>query len=126
MLCVAGGTGLAPLKAIIESVIASGRRPNIHLLYGARTAAELYDLPDLIRMEASFPWLRVLPVVSDQPSYDGMRGSLPEVTRRFHSWAEHDVYVCGPSSMVNETVRNLQIDGVPLARIHRDIIHGEH
>ncbi|MEV4178250.1 MULTISPECIES: globin domain-containing protein [unclassified Nonomuraea] len=125
VLCVAGGTGLAPLKAIIESIIASGRRPNIHLLYGARTADELYDLPDLIRMESSFPWLRVLPVVSDQPSYEGMRGHLPEVTQRFHSWAEHDVYVCGPTSMVNETVRRLQIDGVPLARIHRDIIQGE-
>ncbi|TMR98544.1 globin domain-containing protein [Nonomuraea basaltis] len=125
VLCVAGGTGLAPLKAIIESIINSGRRPNIHLLYGARTAEELYDLPDLIRMASSFPWLRVLPVVSDQPSFDGMRGHLPEVTQRFHSWAEHDVYVCGPSAMVNETVRRLQIDGVPLSRIHRDIIQGE-
>ncbi|WP_188193481.1 globin domain-containing protein [Nonomuraea sp. SYSU D8015] len=125
VLCVAGGTGLAPLKAIIESIIASGRRPNIHLLYGARTFDELYDLPDLIQMASSFPWLRVLPVVSDQPSYDGMRGRLPEVTQRFHSWAEHDVYVCGPPSMVNETVRRLQIDGVPLSRIHRDIVQAE-
>ncbi|MEO3868133.1 globin domain-containing protein [Nonomuraea sp. B12E4] len=125
VLCVAGGTGLAPLKAIIESIVASGRRPTIHLLVGARTADELYDLPDLIRMESSFPWLRVLPVVSDQPSYDGMRGSLPEVAQRFHSWAEHDVYVCGPTAMVNETVRRLQMDGVPLSRIHRDIVQGE-
>ncbi|MFC7586713.1 globin domain-containing protein [Nonomuraea antimicrobica] len=126
VLCVAGGTGLAPLKAIVESVIASGRRPNIHLLHGARTAGELYDLPDLIRMESSFPWLRVLPVVSDQPAYDGMRGHLPEVVQRFHRWDEHDVYVCGPHAMVNETVRRLQADGVPLARIHRDIVPGEH
>ncbi|MFI7612224.1 globin domain-containing protein [Nonomuraea terrae] len=125
VLCVAGGTGLAPLKAIIEGIIDSGRRPNIHLLYGARTADELYDLPDLIRMESSFPWLRVLPVVSDEPSYDGMRGHLPEVTQRFHSWAEHDVYVCGPTSMVNETVRRLQSDGVPLSRIHRDVVPDE-
>ncbi|WP_240197155.1 globin domain-containing protein [Nonomuraea lactucae] len=125
VLCVAGGTGLAPLKAVIEQIIASGRRPNIHLLYGARTAAELYDLPDLVRMESSFPWLRVLPVVSHQPSYDGMRGSLPDVTQRFHSWAEHEVYVCGPPGMVRETVRRLQVDGVPLARIHRDVLHDE-
>ncbi|MCA2223755.1 globin domain-containing protein [Nonomuraea aurantiaca] len=125
VLCVAGGTGLAPLKAIIEHIIASGRRPNIHLLFGARTAAELYDLPDLIRMESSFPWLRVLPVVSGQAGYEGMRGRLPEVTQRFHSWAEHEVYVCGPSGMVNETVRRLRIDGVPLSRIHRDIVQGE-
>ncbi|WP_157254139.1 globin domain-containing protein [Nonomuraea typhae] len=125
LLCVAGGTGLAPIKAIVEHVIASGRRPHIHLLFGARTGAELYDLPDLIRLESSFPWLRVLPVVSCQPSWDGMRGYLPEVTRRFHTWSDHDVYVCGPAAMVNETVHRLQADGVPPARIHRDVAHAE-
>nr|WP_101789378.1 globin domain-containing protein [Nonomuraea indica] len=125
VLCVAGGTGLAPLKAVIEQIIASGRRSHVHLLYGARTSAELYDLPDLVRMAASFPWLRVVPVVSHEPAYDGMRGRLPEVTQRFRSWAEHEVYVCGPSAMVNETVQRLQIDGVPLSRIHRDVVHDE-
>ncbi|MFC4587778.1 globin domain-containing protein [Sphaerisporangium corydalis] len=125
IICVAGGTGLAPLKAIVEHVIASGRRPNIHLLVGARTAAELYDLADLSRMEAGFPWLRVLPVVSDDPGYDGMRGPLPEVVQRFHSWADHEVYVCGPPAMVAETVRRLEGDGVPPARIHCDPAQGE-
>jgi NAD(P)H-flavin reductase/hemoglobin-like flavoprotein len=125
VLAVAGGTGLAPLKAVIEHIIASGRRTNIHLLYGARRAHELYDLPDLFRMQSAFPWLRVLPVVSDQPGYDGMRGSLPEVMRRLHSWNEHIAYVCGPPAMVNETVQRLQQDGVPLTRIHRDTAHGE-
>ncbi|MEW9528137.1 globin domain-containing protein [Microbispora sp. NPDC049125] len=125
MLCVAGGTGLAPLKAIVEHVIASGRRPNIHLLHGARFARELYDMPDLARMESGFPWLRVLPVVSDEPAFDGMRGALPDVTERFHSWAEHEVYVCGPASMVSRTVQRLQASGVPPCRIHRDTVQGE-
>ncbi|GAA3845813.1 FAD-binding oxidoreductase [Sphaerisporangium flaviroseum] len=125
VLCVAGGTGLAPIKAIVEHIIASGRRPNIHLLVGARTSSELYDLGDLIRMESTFPWLRVLPVVSHQPAYDGMRGLLPDVVQRFHSWAGHDVYVCGPPAMVRETVRRLQGDGVPPARIHCDPVNGD-
>ncbi|GAA3163343.1 FAD-binding oxidoreductase [Planomonospora alba] len=125
LLCVAGGTGLAPLKAIVEHVIASGRRPNIHLLHGARHSRDLYDLPDLIRMESSFPWLRVLPVVSDEPGYDGMRGRVPEVVERFRSWAGHDVYVCGPAGMVDETVRRLRRTGVPPADIHRDVALSE-
>ncbi|GAA4197790.1 FAD-binding oxidoreductase [Streptosporangium oxazolinicum] len=125
ILCVAGGTGLAPIKAILEHVIGSGRRPNIHLLYGARTAAELYDLTDLVRMEAAFPRLRVLPVVSEEPGYDGMRGKVPDAMERFHSWAGHEAYVCGPTAMVNETVRRLQRGGTPPAQIHRDIVPGE-
>ncbi|GGK90077.1 oxidoreductase [Sphaerisporangium melleum] len=120
ILCVAGGTGLAPLKAVIEHVIASGARPNIHLLYGARTAAELYDLPELLRMAAGYPWLRVLPVVSGEPGHDGMHGLLPDVVGRFHSFAEHEVYVCGPPAMVEQTVCRLRHDGVPPERIHRD------
>ncbi|MEV4530392.1 globin domain-containing protein [Streptosporangium sp. NPDC049304] len=124
ILCVAGGTGLAPIKAILEHLIDSGRRPNIHLLYGARTAAELYDLTDLLRMESAFPWLRVLPVVSEERGYAGMRGRLSEVMERFHSWADHEAYVCGPVAMVNETVRRLQRDGMPLAHIHRDTVEG--
>ncbi|MBG0816387.1 globin domain-containing protein [Planomonospora sp. ID82291] len=124
LLCVAGGTGLAPIKAIVEHVIASGRRPNIHLLHGVRRSRDLYDLPDLIRMESGFPWLRVLPVVSDEPGYDGMRGRVAEVVERFHSWAEHEVYVCGPPAMVEETARRLRRGGVPPARIHRDVALG--
>jgi NAD(P)H-flavin reductase/hemoglobin-like flavoprotein len=125
ILCVGGGTGLAPLKAIIEHIIASGRRPNIHLLFGARHASELYDMADLVRMESGFPWLRVVPVVSDDLAYDGMHGRLPDVVERFHSWSEHEVYVCGPTLMVNETVQRLQSLGVPLSRIHRDTVQGE-
>lgn len=123
LLCVAGGTGLAPIKSIIEHVIGSGQRPNIHLLYGARTADELYDLADLLQLESSFPWLRVLPVVSGQPDYEGIRGRLPEVVARFRSWAEHRAYVCGPAPMVEETVRRLLDGGIPLAHIQRDTAH---
>lgn len=125
LLCVAGGTGLAPIKAIVEHVIGSGRRRNIHLLHGARTAGELYDLADLLRMASAFPWLRVLPVVSGQPGYDGVRGQVAEVMERFHSWAGHEAYVCGPTAMVNETVRRLRRGGMPPAHIHRDIVRGE-
>ncbi|WP_283136858.1 globin domain-containing protein [Rhizohabitans arisaemae] len=125
VLCVAGGTGLAPLKAIVEQIIASGRRTNIHLLFGARTAADLYDLPDLVRMEAAFPWLRVLPVVSHEAGYDGIRGGLPDVVERLHTWTDHEVFVCGPPGMVGETVHRLQRLGVPAAQIHRDTVHGE-
>jgi NAD(P)H-flavin reductase len=58
LVCIAGGSGLAPIKAIIEEVIAaadgSGRRPGISLFVGARRADDLYDLP------APGPWSRLI------------------------------------------------------------------
>ncbi|MBP2704147.1 flavohemoprotein [Microbispora sp. RL4-1S] len=132
ILCVAGGTGLAPLKAIVEHVVehttghttGPGRVPGIHLLFGARHAADLYDLDDLIRMESGHPRLRVLPVVSDEPDYDGITGSLPDVMERLRPWGEHEVYVCGPAPMVDDAVSRLRRSGVPTSRIHHDSPYG--
>jgi NAD(P)H-flavin reductase/hemoglobin-like flavoprotein len=67
LLCVAGGTGLAPIKAIIEQLVGhrrAGQRRKIALFVGARTEQDLYDLADLQRMQAVCPGLQVIPVLS--------------------------------------------------------------
>jgi NAD(P)H-flavin reductase/hemoglobin-like flavoprotein len=120
ILCVAGGTGLAPLKALVEDAIGRGLRRDIHLLVGARTQAELYDLADLRVLEARTPWLRVVPVVSADPSFDGLHGALPDVLDRFRDWSGHDVYVAGPAEMIERTVTRLEDLGVPAAHIRYD------
>jgi len=107
ILCVAGGTGLGPVKALVEEAIRMDRRRDIHL-------------PDLEALKASYPWLRVVPVVSEDPSFDGMHGEAADVLDRFHDWSGHDAYIAGPAEMIKRTVTNLQDLGVPLARIHHD------
>jgi len=123
VLAVAGGTGLAPLKAIVEHLAGRGRTPEILLLHGARTSAELYDLAGLTELAARCPRLRVIPVVSDEPGYAGTRGLLPDVVARLGRWAEHEVFVCGPTEMVGRTVHRLRQAGVPDERIHHDVAH---
>jgi NAD(P)H-flavin reductase/hemoglobin-like flavoprotein len=112
LLCVAGGSGLAPIKAIIGEVISSaaaraGQGPGITLFVGARCAAELYDLPALQEMAAGYPPLRVIPVVSADPGYAGLTGMLPGVVRELAGLAAQEIYVCGPDVMVRETRRLL-------------------
>jgi NAD(P)H-flavin reductase/hemoglobin-like flavoprotein len=120
ILCVAGGTGLAPLKALVEEAIEKDLRRDIHLLFGARSAADLYDLADLRALEARTPWLRVVAVASADPSFDGMHGLVPDVLDRFPDWSGHDVYVAGPPEMIQRTVTTLDELGVPADRIHYD------
>jgi NAD(P)H-flavin reductase/hemoglobin-like flavoprotein len=120
LLLVAGGTGLAPLKAITEQVIKSGRHRNIHLIFGARAERDLYDLPDLRLLESVYPWLQVLPVVSEDPSFDGLHGPASEALSRLQDWDDHDVYVAGPPAMISHTVQRLQKLGVSPDRIHHD------
>ncbi|WP_242614502.1 globin domain-containing protein [Actinomadura roseirufa] len=124
LLLVAGGTGLAPLKAIVEQVVMSGRAPRVHLLVGARSERDLYDLPDLRALEAAHPWLTVVPVLSESLGYDGMRGLVADVLDRFDGWEGHEAYVAGPVAMVRRTVTSLQELGVPPERIHHDLTGG--
>jgi NAD(P)H-flavin reductase len=111
LLCVAGGTGLAPLKAIIEEVINAskhgGRRRKITLFFGARDEEGLYDLPDLRVLEWIYPALTVVPVVSSQPDFDGITGLLPDVAAQYANCEDAEILVCGPDGMVRRTVELL-------------------
>jgi len=123
VLCVAGGTGLAPLKAIIEGLTdAVAPRParSICLFIGARRHEELYDLPALQRLESACASLRVIPAVSHEPGAAGLHGMLPEVVRQHGSWQDSEVFVSGPPGMVRSTLRVLA-HRTPRERIHLDL-----
>jgi NAD(P)H-flavin reductase/hemoglobin-like flavoprotein len=130
LLCVAGGTGLSPIKAIIEQAVReSADTPRrIHLYYGARRREELYDLPDLWRLEDAYGGFELIPVTSDDPAFDGMQGNVGRVAARYKPAAECDAYVAGPPAMVRETIRLLQRAGLKRERIHFDdtLLAGRH
>jgi NAD(P)H-flavin reductase len=107
LLCIAGGTGLAPIKAIIEGAISAskpGRRREIVLFFGARSSADLYDLPDLRVLEWIYSALTVIPVVSEQEEFDGINGTLPDVAARYAKCEGREIFVSGPEFMVRRTI----------------------
>ncbi|HEX4257256.1 MAG TPA: globin domain-containing protein, partial [Streptosporangiaceae bacterium] len=122
LVCVAGGTGLAPIKAIVEQAVrdSSARPRRIHLYCGARQRAELYDLDDLWRLADAWPGLQVIPVTSDDRAFDGMQGNVGRVAARYLPHHECEAYVAGPPAMVRESLRMLTLAGLPRARIHYD------
>ena len=122
LLCVAGGTGLSPVKAIIEQAVRdSAACPRqIYLFCGARRRAELYDLPDLWRLADAWSGLHVIPVTSDDPAFDGVQGNVGRVAARYLPHRDCEAYVAGPPAMVRETIDLLGKAGLPRARIHCD------
>jgi NAD(P)H-flavin reductase len=122
LLCVAGGTGLSPIKAIIEQAVReSAVTPRrIYLYYGARRRHELYDLPDLWRLEDAYDGFELIPVTSDDPAFDGMQGNVGRVAARYMPYADCEAYVAGPTEMVRETIRVLARAGLEPERIHFD------
>ncbi|MDN6300301.1 MAG: globin domain-containing protein [Micrococcaceae bacterium] len=76
LLLVAGGTGLAPLAAVLDQVgtqwTTEGTGPRVDLFHGARLPWNLYDHEKLTRL-AEQPWFTYRPVVSDDPTFHGLR-----------------------------------------------------
>ena len=122
LICVAGGTGLAPIKAIVAQAVrdttACPRR--IHLYCGARRREELYDLADLWQLADAWSGLQVIPVTSDDRAFDGMQGNVGRVAARYLPHQGCEAYVAGPPAMVRETVRMLTRAGLPRERVHYD------
>lgn len=123
LLCLGGGTGIAPIRALVEEAAAygaSGRR--VEVFYGARRAEELYELAALRELAALHRWLTVRPVLSGGgPAGGVLTGELPEVVGRFGSWAGHEAVLSGPPAMVHRGVGVLVRAGVPAERIRHDL-----
>jgi NAD(P)H-flavin reductase/hemoglobin-like flavoprotein len=125
LVLIAGGTGLAPLKAIVEQVSLdahhTGLTRQVRLYVGVRTARELYDLPALHGYAQECHWLQVIPVLSaDVPNRNAEGGFAVDAALRHGIGPGHEVYVCGTPDMVNGSIARLKHAGVADARIFRE------
>lgn len=134
VLMIGGGTGIAPLRCLLMDMMRHGSNPRVHLFYGARYPGDLYDLPTLVDLAATAPWLTIQPVSEEDedPWWAGARQELPrtlhrrqtgtlvdEVTR-WGSWADRQVLVSGPPDMLRATVRGIVAVGTPRENISFD------
>ncbi|MFE5483456.1 globin domain-containing protein [Streptomyces sp. NPDC056527] len=121
LLCLGGGTGIAPIKALVEDVAQHGRRRTVDVFYGARRNNDLYDIDTMLRLQQSHPWLSVRPVVDDGP-VGLLSGGIPEAVREFGPWHTYDAYLSGPPGMIRRSVDTLVGIGIPTHRIRHDSI----
>jgi NAD(P)H-flavin reductase/hemoglobin-like flavoprotein len=121
VLMVAGGTGSAPMKALLEDLRARPAPPRTQVFVGGRTWEDLYDLPALRRLTFDSPWLDVAAVVEDDTGpLDAERGTLADAVTRYGAWTDHDVLICGSPIMIRATVSRMLVAGTPLDRIGYD------
>jgi NAD(P)H-flavin reductase len=123
LLMVAGGTGLAPLRAVLEQIErgwrSTGHGPRVHLFHGSRMPWNLYDHEHLTGL-ARKPWFDYTPVVSDDPTYHGAKGLVGTVAAKSGDWSNRIAMVCGSPDMVRYTVQELENSGVPAESIRRE------
>jgi CDP-4-dehydro-6-deoxyglucose reductase len=105
MILVAGGTGFAPVKAVIEHAFHKGIDRQMVLYWGARTLADLY-LPELpVKWQEEHDNFTFIPVLSDpgpQDDWVGRTGFVHQaVLDDFPSLAGYQVYACGAPAMTD-------------------------
>ncbi|MCX5200021.1 FAD-binding oxidoreductase [Streptomyces sp. NBC_00237] len=115
LLCLGGGTGIAPIKALVEDVAEHGERRPVEVFYGARTDYDLYDIDTMLRMAKAHSWLSVRPVVDD-------RSQFPDAVRQFGPWNAYDAYLSGPPGMIRSGLDALRTVGIPGSRIRHDAV----
>ena len=134
VLMIAGGTGIAPLRCLLLDMMRHADNPRVHLFYGARFPGDLYDLPTLVDLAATAPWLTIQPVAEEDedPWWAGPRQDLPRTLHRrqtgtlvravtqWGSWADRQVIVSGSPEMLRATVRGLVAAGTPRENISFD------
>ncbi|MDE2306377.1 MAG: 2Fe-2S iron-sulfur cluster binding domain-containing protein [Gammaproteobacteria bacterium] len=122
LLCVAGGTGYAPINAILRDLLERGRRRDLHLYFGARTRADLYAEAHVHALRLLDPTLAYVPVLSEpSPDWAGRRGLVHEAVLADHERLDRfDVYVCGPPGLIEAARRTFAARGADPSRIFFD------
>jgi len=125
-LCVAGGTGLAPILSIVGDRLQRSQQARFTIVFGVRTRQDVFATQRLSDLQASAPGrLRLVTILSNEPvdsDWPGPRGLVtsaltPELGVDF---GEVAAFVCGNLGMVEAVERTLLQLGVPRERIHAD------
>lgn len=104
IVLVAGATGFAPIKSMVEDAFQRGLKRQIHLYWGVRQLKDLY-LPDLpqrwAREHDNFHFIPVLSDPAPEDAWQGRTGLVHEaILQDFPELKGHEIYACGSVRMV--------------------------
>jgi NAD(P)H-flavin reductase/ferredoxin len=116
MVMVAGGSGMAPVRAMLQDLAAARNRRDVTFFYGARSRRDLFLLDELNGLAAAHDWLTFVPALSEPgPGSGGWRGETGLITevlaRHLPSTRGMEAYLCGPPPMIDAAIEVLRSTG---------------
>jgi Na+-transporting NADH:ubiquinone oxidoreductase subunit F len=117
---LAAGTGIAPIRSMIHSLMQMNGRHTAQLLFGTRDMESLFFHSEFLALSRQYPQFEYLPILS-QPdeSWQGARGHVQHHLGGVLSQPGR-AYLCGPPAMVRSATAALSQLGWPEQRIHYD------
>jgi CDP-4-dehydro-6-deoxyglucose reductase, E3 len=122
LLLIATGTGIAPIKAILQSLLDDPDCPPVSLYWGMRDEAELFVGAEIQSWATRLYEFNYVPVLSrPAPGWAGCKGYVQDaVAADFLDLSEYAVYICGSPAMVREVKRVVADRGTPIEHIYAE------
>jgi Na+-transporting NADH:ubiquinone oxidoreductase subunit F len=124
IICIAGGSGMAPLKSILLDMAEKGSKRKARYFFGARTGKDLFLLDEMKELEERMENFTFIPALSDpepDDNWTGETGLITDVVKRMAENAtEAEAYLCGSPGMIDACVKVLSELGMPEERIYYD------
>lgn len=125
IVCVAGGSGMAPMLSLLEQAVWAGETRDAHYLFGARTQQDLYGEKDIGRIQQSWRGsMNFVQVLSEEPADSNWTGARGYVTDQLDAlkldWPNVQAYLCGPPAMIDAAIAKFGALGVKSENIRFD------
>lgn len=125
IILIAGGSGLAPIRALLQQIENEEKAIDITFIFGARTQKDLYCLEDIQRFasraKGKFDFVPVLSVETNESGWDGAVGNCPDAIKLdMLEPASSQAYLCGPPVMIDAAVDRLKTMGLKESQIFFD------
>ncbi|WP_131782004.1 NAD(P)H-flavin reductase [Legionella gresilensis] len=118
ILFIAGGTGFAPIKAMIEQLLATGDSRPFELYWSARSQSDLYMDEKVKQWQAHVDHFRYFPLLSNTNIKDKIANYI--VQQHPHDLNKYEIVIGGPFDMVYDIRDALVAHGIPINHIYSD------
>ncbi len=124
IVAVAGGSGMAPLKSIVERALQRALPQHIHFYFGVRNERDLYLHDHFMHLTERHPNLHFIPVVTDDGPGHWRRGLVQEAAASdFGDLDGCKGYLAGPPAMVEAAAELFERRGMRRIDIHADAFY---
>jgi Na+-transporting NADH:ubiquinone oxidoreductase subunit F len=129
MICIAGGSGMAPIRSILFDLYEKGvMHRDIWFFFGARSKRDLFYVEELMQLEKRWKCFRFIPALSEpspEDNWEGEKGLITDVLDKYMKDTidrsrKKEGYLCGSPGMINACVKVLIQNGISEEAIFYD------
>lgn len=124
IICIAGGSGNAPIMSILSDMAEKGVNRRTRYFFGARSVRDLFLVDELKALEKILPNFQYIPALSapeEEDNWTGETGLITDVVaKHMESGDNVEAYLCGSPGMIDACVKVLTEKGVPEELIYYD------